>query len=153
MKNFAAISALLLSAVSAAPVEQRQANEFDITNFSANTQPLGTAAFLSYDIEIPGVPSTSCSYSDQTSVGAIPDITPYRGCDNTAVQWQFRHEPSQPGTSGPYLLVITYTDASTGITVAGFKEWPATDFPFENFGSTVAQFYRGEPNFIITNVK
>ncbi|KAH6657538.1 hypothetical protein BKA67DRAFT_555559 [Truncatella angustata] len=153
MKNIAAISTLLLSVVSGAPVEQRQATEFDITNFSANTIPHGTGAFLSYDITIPGVLSTNCFYSDQSSVGSIPDITPYRGCADAAVQWQFRHEPSQPGGSAPYLLVITYKDLNTGVTVAGSKEWPSTDFPFEDFGSTVAQFYRGEPNFVVDDVQ
>ena len=46
MKTFAAISALFLSAVSAAPLEQRQVNvtEFDVTKFSANTLPHGTGA-------------------------------------------------------------------------------------------------------------
>jgi hypothetical protein len=46
MKNFAAASALLLSVVSAAPVEERQTSvtEYDITNFSANTTPHGTGA-------------------------------------------------------------------------------------------------------------
>jgi hypothetical protein len=44
MKSFAAISALLLSAASAAPTEKRQATEYDITGFSANTTPHGTAA-------------------------------------------------------------------------------------------------------------
>ncbi|KAI1840952.1 hypothetical protein JX265_010424 [Neoarthrinium moseri] len=150
MKNIAAISALLLAAVTAAPVEQRQATEFDITNFSANTTPHGTAAFLSYDIDIPGILSTHCAYSDQSSVGSLPDI-PFRPCDNAAVDWQFRHEPSQPGGSGPYLIVIRYQD-ETGRKFAGFKEWPADQFPIEQFGASFAQFYRGEPNFVITNV-
>jgi hypothetical protein len=44
MKTFAAISTLLFAAASAAPTEKRQAAEYDITNFSANTTPHGTGA-------------------------------------------------------------------------------------------------------------
>ncbi|ETS87821.1 hypothetical protein PFICI_01649 [Pestalotiopsis fici W106-1] len=150
MKTFAAISALFLSAASAAPLEQRQATEFDITNFSANTIPHGTGAFMSYDIEIPGVLSTTCSYSDQTSVGHLPDITPYRPCDDASVTWQWRQIQAGPTGPGPYLLVILYTDPATSAVVDGSKEWPSTDFPVEDQGSSVAQFYRGEPNFVIT---
>ncbi|KAI0136216.1 hypothetical protein BJ170DRAFT_589211 [Xylariales sp. AK1849] len=150
MRSFAAFSALLFSAVSAAPVEQRQATEYDITSFSANTTPHGTGAYISYDISIPGVLSTHCSYSDHTSVTTLPDVA-FTPCDNPAVEWQFRHEPSMPGGSAPYLLVITYED-ETGKKVGGSEEWPSDEFPIEQYGAAFAQFYRGEPDFVISNV-
>jgi hypothetical protein len=150
MKTTALILSLL-SAVSAAPVEQRQATEFQITNLSANTTPHGTGAFFSYDINVPGVLSTTCSYTDQTSVGRLPNIA-FTPCADPAVQWQFRQDPSQPGSEGRYRIVITVANAAGG-RVAGFREWAPADFPVENFGSSVAQFYRGEPSFVITNVQ
>jgi hypothetical protein len=49
------------------------------------------------------------------------------------------------------LIVITYEDA-TGQKVAGSKEWPAEQFPIEQYGASYAQFYRGEPDFVIANL-
>ncbi|ORY66569.1 uncharacterized protein BCR38DRAFT_339024 [Pseudomassariella vexata] len=150
MKSFAAISTLLLTAISAAPVEQRQATEFDVTGFSANTTPHGTAAYISYTLDIPGILNTQCSYHDTTSVTNLPDV-PFQPCDDPSVEWQFHHEPSQPGGNGPYLIVITYADG-TGRKVAGWKEFPASEFPVEQYGASFAQFYRGEPDFVISNL-
>ncbi|KAK6193742.1 hypothetical protein LQW54_012168 [Pestalotiopsis sp. IQ-011] len=150
MKSFAAISTLLLSAVSAAPLEKRQDSQYEITNFSANTTPHGTGAYMSYNLEIPGVLNTTCTYSDQTSVGQLPDITPYRPCDDASITWQFRQIQAAPTGPGPYLLVILYKDATTSVVVDGSQTWSSTDFPVEDEGSSVAQFFRGEPNFTIT---
>ncbi|KAI1074544.1 hypothetical protein F5B20DRAFT_586161 [Whalleya microplaca] len=150
MRVIAAISTLLV-AVSAAPLEQRAAaSEMDITNFSANTAPHGDGAYISFDIAVPDASSTRCSYSDQTSVSQLPSVS-MRPCDDPAFQWQFRQDPSQPGTEGQYRVVVTYADGS-GSRVGGYHEWPATDFPEESFGSTTETFYRGEPSFVITNL-
>ncbi|KAI2619494.1 hypothetical protein GGS26DRAFT_595341 [Hypomontagnella submonticulosa] len=157
MKTVAAISSLLLlgaSSVSAAPVTERQIQvptEMDVTNFSANTLPHGTGAFISFNIAVPGTTeTTTCSYSDQSSVGQLPSVS-MRPCDDPAVEWEFRQDPSQPGSEGRYRVVVTYAyDAPK--RVGGFHEWPATDFPEENFGSTYATFYRGAPDFVITNL-
>ncbi|KAF3009244.1 hypothetical protein E8E14_009576 [Neopestalotiopsis sp. 37M] len=151
MKTFAAISALFLSAVSAAPLEQRQVNvtEFDVTKFSANTLPHGTGAFISFNVEIPGVISTSCSYSNEWSVGRLPDVTPYRICAVDSFSWSLRQVQAGPTGPGPYLLVILFRDGN-GVITDGSKEWPSSDFPFEDEGTSNAQFYRGAPDFVIT---
>ncbi|KAI1761893.1 hypothetical protein GGR53DRAFT_449938 [Hypoxylon sp. FL1150] len=157
MKAIAALSSLLLlgaTSVSAVPVVERQTQvptEMDITAFSANTLPHGTAAFISFNIAIPNTStSTTCSYSDQSSVSVLPSVS-LRPCDDPLVEWEFRQDPSLPGSEGQYRVVITY--AYDGVKkVAGFHEWPATDFPQEDFGSTVATFYRGEPDFVITDL-
>ncbi|KAI4869165.1 hypothetical protein F4820DRAFT_43252 [Hypoxylon rubiginosum] len=157
MKTIAALSSLLLfgaTSVFAAPVNERQIEaptEMDITSFSANTEPHGTGAFISFDIAIPNTSmSTTCAYSDQSSVSVLPSVS-MRPCDDPAVEWQFHQDPSIPGTEGRYRVVITY--AYDGVKkIAGFHEWPATDFPLENFGSTVATFYRGQPDFTITDL-
>ncbi|XXG93772.1 hypothetical protein Hte_000021 [Hypoxylon texense] len=157
MKTIAALSSLLLfgaTSVFAAPVNERQIEvpkEMDITAFSANTEPHGTGAFISFNIAIPNTSmSTTCAYSDQSSVSELPSVS-LRPCNDPAVEWEFRQDPSLPGSEGQYRVVITY--AYDGVKkVAGFHEWPATDFPLENFGSTVATFYRGAPDFTITNL-
>ncbi|KAI0175493.1 hypothetical protein GGR52DRAFT_314363 [Hypoxylon sp. FL1284] len=157
MKTVAILSSLLLfgaTSVSAAPVSERETQaptEMDITAFSANTQPHGDGAFISFNIAIPNTSmSTTCGYSDQTSVSVLPDVS-LRPCDDPAVEWQFRQDPSIPGTEGRYRVVITY--AYDGVKrVAGYHEWPATDFPLESFGSTSETFYRGQPDFTITDL-
>ncbi|TPX14550.1 uncharacterized protein E0L32_005242 [Thyridium curvatum] len=150
MKSFTALTtAILAGLVSAKPLHTRATTEFDVTSFSANTLPHGTAASIGFKIAAaPGGASTECKYSDNTSVGHLPDV-PFRPCDDAAFQWQFRQEPSQPGTEGQYLIVVKYDDPTLGHPVAGAHEWPASDFPFENQGSTVSQAYRGEPDFVI----
>ncbi|KAI1370922.1 hypothetical protein F4677DRAFT_436997 [Hypoxylon crocopeplum] len=157
MKTVAALSSLLLlgaTSVSAVPVTERQVQpptEMDITKFSANTLPHGTGAFISFTIDIPNTStSTTCNYSDNTSVSELPSVS-MRPCTDPAVEWQFHQDPSQPGGEGQYRVVVTY--AYDGAKkVAGFHEWPATDFPLENFGSTVETFYTGQPDFVIANL-
>ncbi|KAL7628519.1 hypothetical protein AAE478_000034 [Parahypoxylon ruwenzoriense] len=158
MKTVTVLTSLLLfgaSAVSAAPVTERQVQkptEFDITNFSANTQPHGDGAFISFNLAVPGTStSTQCGYSDSSSISALPSV-PMRPCDDPAVEWQFRQDPSVPGTEGRYRIVVTYAYGEGNARVAGFHEWPATDFPLESFGSTVETFYRGQPDFVIDNL-
>ncbi|KAI1205299.1 uncharacterized protein F4807DRAFT_443504 [Annulohypoxylon truncatum] len=153
MKTFAALSLLFLGA-SAVPVTERQTpapTEFDISSFSANTLPHGTGAFISFTITAPGTTlNTTCAYSDQSSASELPSVS-LRPCDDAAVEWEFMQDPAQPGTQGSYRIVVTYAyDAPK--RVAGYHEWPATDFPLENFGSTVETFYTGTPDFVITNL-
>lgn len=74
-----------------------------------------------------------------------------QACDNATFEWQFRQFPSRPGAEGDYLLLITHSEDQDS-KVAGYKEWPAGDFPVEQYGASVAQFFRGDPNFVISNV-
>ncbi|KAI1773895.1 hypothetical protein F4818DRAFT_85210 [Hypoxylon cercidicola] len=156
MKTIAALSSLLLLAatsVSAAPVVERQTQaptEMDIAAFSANTEPHGTGAFISFNITIPNTMSTTCAYSDHTSVSILPSVS-LRPCNDPAVEWEFRQDPSLPGSDGRYRVVITYAYDGEK-KVAGYHEWPASDFPLEDFGSVFETFYRGQPNFTITNL-
>ncbi|KAI1799585.1 hypothetical protein F4811DRAFT_557662 [Daldinia bambusicola] len=155
MKSFAVLSSILLGAASVfgAPVTERAEapTEFDVTNFSANTLPHGTGAFISFDVAIPNTSiRTTCSYSDQTSVSTLPSV-PQTECADPAFRWQFRQDPSLPGTEGRYRVVVIYAYDDPK-AVAGFHEWPATDFPLENLGSTYATTYRGEPDFVISNL-
>ncbi|KAI1390377.1 uncharacterized protein F4822DRAFT_234514 [Hypoxylon trugodes] len=157
MKTVAALSSLLLlgaTSVSAAPVTERQAQaptELDITKFSANTQPHGSGAFISFNVAVPGTSvSTTCKYSDFTSDSSLPSVS-LRACDDAAVEWQFRQDPSQPGTEGDYRVVVLYTYDGAK-KVAGYHEWPATDFPLESFGSTSETIYRGNTDFVMTNL-
>ncbi|KAI8958379.1 hypothetical protein F5Y11DRAFT_40798 [Daldinia sp. FL1419] len=156
MKSVTILSSLLLGAASVfgAPVTEKRAEvptEFDITNFSANTLPHGTGAFVSFNVAIPSTTvSTTCNYSDQSSVSKLPSVS-LRPCDDPSFEWQFHQDPSQPGTEGHYRVVVVYAyDAPK--KVAGYHEWPATDFPQENFGSTYATFYRGAPDFVVGNL-
>ncbi|KAK6948085.1 hypothetical protein Daesc_009849 [Daldinia eschscholtzii] len=155
MKSFAVLSSVLFGAASVfgAPLTERAEapTEFDITKFSANTIPHGTGAFISFDVAIPNTSiHTTCAYSDQTSVSTLPSV-PQSECVDPAFHWQFRQDPSLPGTEGRYRVVVTYAYDGPK-TVGGFHEWPATDFPLENHGSTYATAYRGEPDFVITNL-
>ncbi|KAI0890769.1 uncharacterized protein GGS22DRAFT_151774 [Annulohypoxylon maeteangense] len=153
MKTFTTVSSLLLlgaSTITAAPVTAAP-SEFDITSFSANTLPHGTGAFISFNIAIPGTTvNTTCAYSDQSSVSALPSVS-LRPCNDASVEWQFKQDPSRPGTEGQYRVVVTYAyDAPK--KVAGYHEWPATDFPLKDFGSTFETFYTGAPDFVVTNL-
>ncbi|KAI0842761.1 hypothetical protein F5Y06DRAFT_256019 [Hypoxylon sp. FL0890] len=157
MKSIAALSSILLlgtTCVSAAPFTERQVQaptEFDVTKFSANTIPHGTGAFISFDVAIPNTSvATTCSYSDQSSVDELPAVS-MRPCANPAVEWQFHQDPSQPGAEGNYRVVVTYAYDGPK-KVGGFHEWPATDFPLEQYGAAFATFYRGAPDFVITNL-
>lgn len=76
-----------------------------------------------------------------------------RACNgDAAFEWQFRQFPSRPGADGDYLLLVTHAEGTEGKKVAGYKEWPATDFPVEQYGASEAQFFRGAPDFVISNV-
>ncbi|OTA98719.1 hypothetical protein M426DRAFT_325750 [Hypoxylon sp. CI-4A] len=156
MKTVAALSSLLLLGATSAtyiPVAERQVQaptELDVSSFSANTEPHGTGAFISFNVAAPNAVSTTCSYSDHSSVSELPSVS-LRPCDDAAVEWEFRQDPSQPGSEGRYRVVITY--AYDGAKkVAGYHEWPASDFPLQNLGSTVATRYSGEPDFVISNL-
>ncbi|KAI2464964.1 hypothetical protein F4781DRAFT_411061 [Annulohypoxylon bovei var. microspora] len=157
MKTFATLFSVLLlgaSSVTAAPVSEREVQaptEMDISSFSANTLPHGTGAFISFSISIPNTSlNTTCAYSDQSSVSFLPSV-PLQPCADPSVEWEFRQDPSQPGGEGDYRVVVTYAyDAPK--KVAGYHEWPASDFPLENFGSTVETFFTGTPDFVISNL-
>ncbi|KAI0021683.1 hypothetical protein F4780DRAFT_275440 [Xylariomycetidae sp. FL0641] len=150
MKSFAVIPTMLLAA-SSAPVESRDATEMDITDFKAQTLSTGDGATISYDIAIPGVLSTHCEYADSTSTTKLPDISSLIPCDDAAITWEFRQDPSQPGTSGRYRIVVTYIDPS-GKGVAGFHEWPSTDFAEETVESSTEVVYGGEADFVISDL-
>ncbi|KAI3343165.1 hypothetical protein F4824DRAFT_133311 [Ustulina deusta] len=144
MKYLAALTTVLLC-VTATPVRQRQTTQATISGFSASTDANGNGAAIGYGLEIAGVVNTHCSYSDKTSGSKLPDVaqTP---CDNPAVRWQFRQDPSQPGTEGRYRIVAIYTPSS-GPSVAGFHEWAPSDFPQELVGSENETVYKGAADF------
>jgi hypothetical protein len=181
MKYLALFTSFLLS-TRASPVKQRQSTQATISDFSASTNPNGNGATyavhlllplydfgnvmpmyvrpnanlngsrrISYDISIPELLTTHCSYSDQTSGSKLPtvELTP---CDDPSVRWQFRQDPSQPGTEGRYRIVVvilTPTSGSGEGGKAGFHEWVSTDFPLELVGSENETVYRGASEFAI----
>ncbi|KAI1428181.1 hypothetical protein F5Y12DRAFT_711497 [Xylaria sp. FL1777] len=143
MKYLAVLTTLLLGAT-ATPIRQRQITQATISGFSASTNTNGNGAAIGYDVEIAGVVNTHCSYSDETSGSKLPDIqqTP---CDNPVVRWQFRQDPSQPGSEGRYRIVVIYAPAS-GASAAGFHEWAPSDFPLGDDSETV---YQGASGFVV----
>lgn len=103
---------------------------------------------ISFDVEIPGQISTRCSYEDETSGSTLPTIT-QTPCDDGSVLWQFKQDPSPPGSDGQYRLVVIHT-LESGAAEAGFHEWPADDFPLEErTGSADETVYSGAADFTV----
>lgn len=102
--------------------------EFKYTNTNyALTPPPSTHYSITFDVAFPSGPSATCSYSDDTSGAALPDVSPYLACADDRVSWQFRRIVSRPGSDGFYLLVVRYSDGPN--SRAGSKEWQASEFP------------------------
>ncbi|KAI0460083.1 hypothetical protein F5B21DRAFT_498691 [Xylaria acuta] len=146
MQSLVLLTSLLLGAT-ATPVKQRQATQAKVSNFTADTNPYGNGAWIGYDLEIPGLVSTRCGYSDATSGSTLPGID-QTSCDDPAVRWQFHQDPSQPGSEGRYRIVVIYTPA-TGPGKAGFHEWAPADFPQVLIASTNETIYLGESEFFV----
>ncbi|TGJ78397.1 hypothetical protein E0Z10_g10364 [Xylaria hypoxylon] len=142
MKYFAVLTTLLLGAT-ATPVRQRQTTQAKISGFSASTNTNGDGATIGYNFEIAGLVSTHCGYSDEISESKLPNVQQTL-CDDPAVRWQFRQDPSLPGTQGRYRIVVIYTPTS-GAGAAGFHEWAASDFPLD----TDETVYQGASDFIV----
>ncbi|KAK8019934.1 hypothetical protein PG990_005072 [Apiospora arundinis] len=159
MKFFTTVAAVLGSSVSfsaAAPHPRATVPpELNIASFAASTESKTPVAHFTFNVSVPGDSGNTakCSFEGPSATGGLlPDVA-WRACDDPVVQWQFRHEPSRPGSSGPYLLVVTYeVDASTGQRVAGFKEWQASLFPTEESTDGTTQSYKGEADFVIANL-
>lgn len=103
---------------------------------------------ISFDVEIPDRVSTHCSYTDETSGSTLPTInqTP---CDDESVIWQFKQDPSSPGSEGQYRIVIIHA-LESGAAEAGFHEWSASDFPLEEHtGSSDETVYAGASDFAV----
>ncbi|KAI1176222.1 hypothetical protein F4777DRAFT_283109 [Nemania sp. FL0916] len=143
MKYLALIVASLLG-TTATPVSERQSTQATITSFSAGTNITGPGASFAYDIEIPGLATTHCSYSDTTSEIHLPtvDQTP---CADPSVRWQFRQDPSQPGGMGLYRIVVIYTPPKGGAGKSGFHEWAWNQF----LQSGEETIYQGPSTFTI----
>ncbi|KAI1496844.1 hypothetical protein F5X99DRAFT_50387 [Biscogniauxia marginata] len=150
MKTAAFLSSLLLAAVSATPISEIP-SQINVIGFTAMTEPHGDGASLSFRVTIPGtaVDQVSCSYADQTSVD-LPDI-PMTECEDPALRFQFRQDPTRPGTAeGRYRLVVTYTNPTPGGEgLAGYHEWDPADFAVTS-DSTTDIIYKGEPDFTLT---
>ncbi|GAP91682.1 hypothetical protein SAMD00023353_6900440 [Rosellinia necatrix] len=145
MKTFALLTCLLLGAT-ATPVKQRQAiTQAQVSGFAASTNPNGDGATIAYDFEIPGVLATHCAYEDSTSGSTLPAVPLTTRCDDPAVRWQFRQDPSIPGTEGRYRIVVVRSLPDSAAEEAGFYEWPASDFPLVE-AETV---YQGASDFTI----
>ncbi|KAI0408913.1 hypothetical protein F4802DRAFT_302825 [Xylaria palmicola] len=145
MKSLAFLSSLLLCAT-ASPVQQRQPTQAKVSGFTASTH--GTGATIAYNLEIPGLVSTHCSYSDATTSGSKLPAVDQRPCDDAAVKWQFRQDPSRPGGEGRYRIVIIHALAS-GAAEAGFHEWVPSDFPEEIVGGENETVYKGAADFVV----
>ncbi|KAI1307759.1 hypothetical protein F5Y03DRAFT_393823 [Xylaria venustula] len=139
--------ASLLLGVTATPVKQRQATQAKISRFSASSDGDAGGAEIGYSIEIPGLVSTHCSYADANPATKLPDVS-QTPCDNPVVRWQFRQDPSRPGTEGRYRIVMIYAPPS-GPSAAGFHEWDPSDFPEESLDAEYVTVYHGAPDFII----
>ncbi|KAK8055765.1 hypothetical protein PG993_000992 [Apiospora rasikravindrae] len=155
MKVLTAMTAVLSSISFSAAAPHPRANipsELAIAGFTASTESVRPAAYFTFNVS-GGDATTTCSFSGNSADGGLlPDVA-WRNCEDAAFQWQFRHEPSRPGTSGPYLLVVTYQiDAQTGQRVGGFKEWQASTFPIEESTDGTTQAYKGDADFSIINL-
>ncbi|KAI0102179.1 hypothetical protein GGR51DRAFT_297920 [Nemania sp. FL0031] len=146
MKYLVFLTSLLLGAT-ASPITQRQTTQANVSGFSASTNTNSDGAVITYNIEIPGLVSTHCSYSDETSGSTLPAVaqTP---CDDPSVRWQFRQDPSLPGSEGRYRIVIIYTPTS-GAGMAGFHEWAPSDFPQQLVGNGEETVYQGASDFVV----
>ncbi|KAI6262643.1 hypothetical protein MCOR19_001151 [Pyricularia oryzae] len=148
MKSFGILSTFVFTAA-AAPLAPRQ-EAIQTTNFSAATVQGGPGASITFDVAFPSGPSTSCSYSDDTSGAALPDVSPYLACADDRVSWQFRRIVSRPGSDGFYLLVVRYSDGP--LSRAGSREWQAAEFPVVVGGDGVQEtVYSGPADFPLAN--
>lgn len=50
------------------------------------------------------------------------------------MRWQFRQDPSLPGSEGRYRLVVVYTPGTGAVSGAGFHEWTPGWFAVESSG-------------------
>ncbi|KAI0818364.1 hypothetical protein GGR55DRAFT_72654 [Xylaria sp. FL0064] len=150
MKYLTVLTALLLGAT-ASPIKQRETAQAKISNFSASTNANGDGATIEYDVDIAGVVKTHCIHSDPTSGSKLPDVG-LTACDNPVIRWQFRQDPSPPGSEGRYRIVVIYAPAS-GPSASGFHEWAPSDFPQKLLDSeteTVYQVSTPETHTILT---
>ncbi|KAI3322151.1 hypothetical protein HD806DRAFT_536617 [Xylariaceae sp. AK1471] len=144
MKNLVFLASFLLGVTATSPVKQRQTTtEANVSSFSASTTTNISGASITFDLEIPGLTTTHCAYSDSTSDAKLPAVDFSSGiCDDPAVKWQFRQDPSGPGSEGRYRIVIVVSGGQSG---AGFHEWAPSDFPL----AADETIYQGAPNFVI----
>ncbi|KAK8088554.1 hypothetical protein PG997_003515 [Apiospora hydei] len=133
MRALTSMTAVLSSVISfSAAAPHPRANipsELIIAGFTASSKSVDPAVHFTFNVS-GGEATTTCSFDGPSADGGLlPDVA-WRGCDDAAFQWQFRHEPSRPGSSGPYLLVVTYqVDAQTGQRVGGSRSGRRACFP------------------------
>ncbi|KAJ2986559.1 hypothetical protein NUW58_g4965 [Xylaria curta] len=147
MKYIVLFTSLLLGAT-ATPISQRQTTQGKVSGFCAGTNLDGDGATISYDFEIPGVVSTHCSYSDETSGSRLPAVTQSL-CDDPAVRWQFRQDPSRPGSEGRYSDPSSSIHRLRGSRRPASHEWAASDFPQERIADEDETVYLGASNFVL----
>ncbi|KAI1638471.1 hypothetical protein F4809DRAFT_600125 [Biscogniauxia mediterranea] len=148
------LSSLLLALVSASPIA-RAPSQIDVTGFTAQTEPNGDGASISFTVSIPSVSieGTSCAYSDATSLGRLPDVPLTPCASSAALRFQFRQDPAQyPGAGeGRYRLVVVYAPGEAGVPgVAGYHEWDPSDFVASGGGGSEDLVYEGVPDFTLT---
>ncbi|KAI5927520.1 hypothetical protein F4810DRAFT_648168 [Camillea tinctor] len=146
MKSTTILSSLLFTLASASPIA-RASSEIDVTGFTAQTNPNGDGASISFTVTIPttSISSTPCTYADVTSSNHLPDV-PMTTCADSSLRFQFRQDPTQPGAGeGRYRLVVVYTPGSGSEGLAGYQEWDASDFVTEEDVT-----YEGAPDFTLT---
>ncbi|KAK5630048.1 hypothetical protein RRF57_005763 [Xylaria bambusicola] len=141
MKYLAILTTLLLGAT-ASPVGKRQTTIATISDFFASTIVNGDGANIRFDFAIKDEVSAHCSYSDNISDAKLPDVQ-FTTCDDETVRWQFRQDPSQPGTEGRYRLVIVYTPVASSVSESGFHEWSPNLFKQTLMGTKNETFYIG----------
>ncbi|KAI1491611.1 hypothetical protein F5X96DRAFT_668546 [Biscogniauxia mediterranea] len=146
------LSSLLLALVSASPIARAPTSQIDVTGFTAQTEPNGDGASISFTVSIPSVSisGTSCAYSDATSLNRLPDV-PMTPCSDASLRFQFRQDPAQyPGAGeGRYRLVVVYTPAGDA-GIAGYHEWDPSDFVASSSGGGEELVYAGAPDFTLT---
>ncbi|KAI0600337.1 hypothetical protein F4775DRAFT_590665 [Biscogniauxia sp. FL1348] len=155
MKSTTILSSLLLllSLASASPIAR--SSQIDITSFTARTNPAGAGASISFSVTIPSTPilGTSCTYTDATSSGRLPDV-PLTPCADAALRFQFRQDPvQQPGAGeGRYRLVVVYAPTGAGVQgLAGYHEWDPSNFVATSTGEEEQDVvYEGAPDFTLT---
>ncbi|KAB5532742.1 hypersensitive response-inducing protein [Coniochaeta sp. 2T2.1] len=148
MKSFAFVAAALLSAVSAAPLETRQAStEFDITDFYAGCIPHSSQCPLSLTAAVSPTKSVSCRVV-ALSYQTLPDFPP-TACENdNSVSVSLTH------VEGGANLVINWGyDAGRNLT--GTRFIPDSEIVETNTQSPtgIVETYVGPKDFVITDLQ
>ncbi|KAK1750337.1 hypothetical protein QBC47DRAFT_393938, partial [Echria macrotheca] len=145
MKLSTILGSGLFAVALAAPLEARiDAQEFDVSDFTAGCVPHGSLCSISFKVATNQMPfQTDCTFSGLGG-GSIPDV-PFTACADPSIVWSFRGVTVGSGPSQFYELALATADENLALSTF----FPASDFPRINDGSSFHQTFTGNPRFVV----